>query len=97
MSKPTVFALDEADIKIILKPDEVFESVLAPPAPKRKLRTLFWSALAGLISLVILTSLYSFIENMFIKAPWLGWVAAGVTAVLLLTSIVVMWQVISVL
>jgi putative membrane protein len=92
MSKPTVFALDEADIKIILKPDEVFEPVLAPPAPKRKLHSLFWSALAGLISLVILTSLYSFIENMFIKAPWLGWVAAGVTAVLLLTSIVVMWR-----
>lgn len=92
MNKPTIFALDDDAIKIEAKHDEISEPILPPSSPPRKLHTLFWSALGSLISLMILTSLYGFVETMFIKAPWLGWLAVGISTILIVTSTIIMWR-----
>ena len=76
MNKPTTFDLNDMNIEISTPPEEVFEPIIRDVTPPHKLTTLFWSAAGGLFSLAMFASLYAFVENMFQKAPWLGWIAA---------------------
>ena len=94
--RPQVFRLDEANIT--LAPPEMAEVEAAPPVPvpvkpKRgwgmSLATLFWSALGGVLSLAAYVGLSKLIEDLYARAPWLGWVGIGVTALLLIAAVLI--------
>ncbi|MEF2072769.1 YcjF family protein [Consotaella aegiceratis] len=67
------------------------ESLDPPPAIRRKrgfsFGKLFMTALGALISLAIGLAIDSLIRDLFARADWLGWVAIGLTALLLLGAL----------
>ncbi|WP_205648418.1 YcjF family protein [Acuticoccus kandeliae] len=78
------------------QPDEGFEAeeaaplpVPIEPEPLKKRRRITWLSLftmgiSGLAALALSISLYAFVEDLLARIPALGWVAAALTAVMLL-------------
>lgn len=92
--RPQVFRLDEASIT--LAPPEPVEAEAALPAPAEPAKrsgmswgALFWSALGSIASLAAYVGLSRLIEDLFARAPWLGYVGLAVTAVLVLAGAVI--------
>ena len=65
----------------------------APAARRRgwglSLATVFWSALGGVLSLAAYVGLSKLVEDLYARAPWLGWVGIGVTALLLIAAVLI--------
>lgn len=92
--KPQVFRLDEASITLAPPdPVEPAASLPAPVAPPRasgmSWGALFWSALGGVASLAAYVGLSRLIDDLFARAPWLGYVGLGVVGLLVLTVVVI--------
>ena len=68
---------------------------LTPPPPTSGSKKrfgwgrLFWLALAGLVSLAIGLWIDQFIRDLFSRQDWLGWLAVGLTALLVLAVLVI--------
>lgn len=81
--KPEVAVVTPAEIDVFAEPD-IAES-LPPPAsaPKRrsKLTAIFLGALGVLVSLAVGLWTDQLIRELFSRAEWLGWLAAGMAAV----------------
>jgi putative membrane protein len=65
--------------------------IQAKPAPRKGFRwgTLFWAALGGLVSLGIGLAVTRLIEDLFARAPGLGWVGAALAALAGLAFLVI--------
>lgn len=48
--------------------------------PRRFWTKLFWSAAGGLVSLALGLAVANLVQSLFSYAPWLGWIALGLTA-----------------
>lgn len=91
--RPAAFRLSEpeAAARLVLEPeqgpDEVSE--VSATAPRRSwLSGLFWSALAGLVSLAAGLALTRLVEDLFARATWLGWLGAGLAVLFAAVALV---------
>jgi putative membrane protein len=57
--------------------------------PSRFWSKLFWSAAGGLVSLALGLAVANLVQSLFSYAPWLGWVALGLTALAGLALLVI--------
>lgn len=94
-SPELVFAEPEADIADLLVEEPVAGGAIVPTAtataPKRsKLAALFWSSLAGLISLGFGLGVTNVIEDLFARNQWLGWFGMGLAAIFLLALLAIL-------
>ena len=94
--RPQVFRLDEADITLAPpEPVDPDPALLVPaPAPARRgwgmsLGALFWSALGGVLSLAAYVGLSRLVDDLFARAPWLGYVGLALTLALVLTALAI--------
>jgi putative membrane protein len=81
---------------VVVSPEPDSAAIPLPAAPlsiprRRKMPwgTLLWSALGGLISLAAGMALMRLIEDLYARAEWLGWVAAGLAALAALALLVI--------
>lgn len=97
-SRPQVFKLDQPDVVVAppepVEPEPVVPD-LAAPAAEGKARSLswsalFWSALGGIASLGAYLALSRLIEDLYARAPWLGYVALAFTGALVLAGVVIL-------
>lgn len=86
--KPAVFSVDDPRLvvaepaaatpeNVVLAEDAPAENLPAVIAPvKRRFPwgTLFWSALSGLVMMGLGLSIANLVEDLFARAPWLGWI-----------------------
>lgn len=72
---------------------DISESLTPPPPiakkPRFKWSRLFWGALFGLISLGIGLWVDQLIRDLFARQDWLGWLAVGLTALLIATALAI--------
>ncbi|UJX44974.1 YcjF family protein [Xanthobacter sp. YC-JY1] len=92
--RPQVFRLDEANITLAPPEMAEVEAALPVPVPPKRgwglsLAGLFWSALGGVLSLAAYVGLSKLVEDLYARAPWLGWVGIGVTALLLIAAMLI--------
>ncbi|MFG1205955.1 TIGR01620 family protein [Xanthobacter flavus] len=92
--RPQVFRLDEANITLAPPEMAEVEAALPVPVPPKRgwglsLAGLFWSALGGVLSLAAYVGLSKLVEDLYARAPWLGWVGIGVTALLLIAAVLI--------
>jgi putative membrane protein len=92
MKKPIIYDLSDEKIDIVETKQDFNEPIFIDEKPQSKLAAWFWSALAGLISIAIIASLTNFIEGLFAKSPLAGWIALGLSVILLLTGIIILWR-----
>jgi len=63
------------------EPEAAALSAMLPAAPRRRARwpwaALFWSALGGLVSLALGLAVTHLVEDLFLRASWLGWAGLG--------------------
>jgi putative membrane protein len=57
--------------------------------PSRFWSKLFWSAAGGLVSLALGLAVANLVQSLFSYAPWLGWIALGLTALAGLALLVI--------
>jgi putative membrane protein len=62
----------------------------APPPKTSRWGVMFWSGLGGLVSMGVSLAVWRLIEDMFARADWLGYVAVGFAAALVLASVVIL-------
>ncbi|HEY9212103.1 MAG TPA: TIGR01620 family protein [Ancylobacter sp.] len=62
----------------------------APPPKTSRWGVMFWSGLGGLVSMGVSLAVWKLIEDMFARADWLGYVAVGFAAALVLASVVIL-------
>lgn len=102
--KPAAFRLDDPDLSIaetapgrtsaghiVLTPAPPPPEQDAPDiaSPKRwRLGGLFWSAMGALVSLIVTVSLWRFIDDLFARAPWLGWIGLSLSALVGLLALI---------
>lgn len=103
--KPAAFRLDDPDLSIaetapsrtnaghiVLTPaPQPLEQSAPDIAPPKRWRLggLFWSAMGALASLIVTVSLWRFIDDLFARASWLGWVGLGLSALVGITALVI--------
>ncbi len=63
--------------------------VESAPKKRRFWGKLFWSAAGGLVSLALGLAIANLVQSLFSYAPWLGWVALGLTALAALALLVI--------
>ena len=72
---------------------DISESLTPPPPiaakPRFKWSRLFWGALFGLISLGIGLWVDQLIRDLFARQDWLGWLAVGLTALLIVAALAI--------
>ena len=71
-------------------PETVEIPLPAPPPKTSRWGVLFWSGLGGLVSMGISLAVWKLIEDMFARSDWLGYVAIGFAAALVLASVVIL-------
>lgn len=74
--------------------DAEIADALTPPPPERQLKRFRWSwlfigALTGLISLALGLWVDQLVRELFARHDWLGWFAAGLTALLVLAALAI--------
>ena len=84
--KPVAFRIDDPQVTIAREPDfatGVPALAALPPRRRRKWlwSSLFWSAFGGLVSLALTLAVIRLIEDLFARAPWLGWVGLALASV----------------
>ncbi len=92
--RPQVFRLDEANITLAPPEMSEVEAALPVPVPPKRgwglsLAGLFWSALGCVLSLAAYVGLSKLVEDLYARAPWLGWVGIGVTALLVIAAVLI--------
>ncbi|MCW5680454.1 MAG: TIGR01620 family protein [Xanthobacteraceae bacterium] len=103
-SKPAAFRADDPRVTVapaepVFTREELREletdaenlpAVVESAPPRRRFwGKLFWTAASGLVSLAFGLAVTNLIQSMFAVAPWLGWLAAGLTALALLALLVI--------
>lgn len=98
--KPEVFRLDADDVEIAPPSDapvpvstpEVPPQVAAPPPPPATglWSRLFWTGLAGLLSLAFGIAVSTLIDDLFTRAQWLGWVGVVALTLFLIGGLVLL-------
>jgi putative membrane protein len=85
--KPKTFELHDHEV---IETAPIFDEVPMPviTVPKSHLRTVFWIVLTGLFSLILTTTLYGYVEDLFKRSTVLGWVGAGLGASLALLTLI---------
>jgi putative membrane protein len=70
---------DQPDALAASLPETSAGHVVAASAPHRRIRwgALFWSALSGLVMLGVGVAVWNFVEELFVRAPWLGALGLG--------------------
>ena len=73
---------------------EALAEDLNPPPPGPAIRRfkwsrLFWGALGGLVSLAIGIWVDELIRDLFARQDWLGWLAVGLTALLIIAALAI--------
>lgn len=104
LRKPAVFSVDDPRL-IVAEPDETARPVMTPlaeapddnlpavvSAPKRRVPwgALFWSALSGLVVMSLGLAVTNLVEELFVRASWLGAVGLALAVVAGVALLVVM-------
>jgi putative membrane protein len=93
-ARPATAVVTPAEIDVFDEPGLVTAEPSPAPAPRRRswLGGIFLGALGALVSLAVGLWTDRLIEDLFQRAAWLGWVAAGLAAIALLALIAILFR-----
>ncbi|MFC5068260.1 YcjF family protein [Flaviflagellibacter deserti] len=104
--RPETFTLDDPELVFAEQQPDVIDLMAEPPqngeiaevsavatatTPRRsRLGAVLWTALGGLVSLAFGLGVTNLIEDLFARAPWLGWVGVYFTVLLVIALVLIL-------